>query len=626
MRTTRILTGLLLILAGLAAGCNGGSGEVVVAAPPAGLTERDPSVVYGEGTAIIPDTVSDSGGAIARCSVSPALPAGLTMDPNTGTITGTPIAVANDTIYTVTCSNAAGSDSTRLEIEVKATVIAPESLSYPDSSVVYVTRQQIIPNVPITTGGEITQYSVSPALPAGLSLDPQTGVISGTPTTVTASAIYTVTGSNNADSVQTSLTIGVETQVEAPANLSYSDPAPVYIVGQPIVDNEPQSSGGEITQFSVSPALQGGLSIDAQTGDITGTPTVAGAPITYTVTGSNSAGSVTAQVTIDVDTAVIGEWLPADALNQGRYEHTATLLPDGRVLVAGGGNASGTLASAELYDPATDTWTLTGSMTTARRFHTATLLPNGKVLVAGGFNPKILSSAELYDPASGTWSPTGTMTTARDGQSAVLLANGKVMVTAGGSPTSELYDPGSGTWSASGTMSQAHAGATVSLLPDGQVLIAGGYSGGGLRASAELYNPATGTWSITGSMATARAVATATVLATGQVLVAGGSPGGASAELYDPTRGVWSATGSMSTAQGEDTATLLPDGRVLVAGGSPGGTAAELYDPATGTWSLTGSLAAPRAFATATLLPDGRVLVVGGLKGGTFLSSAELFH
>ena len=628
MQRTRLLTCLLAVLATLIDGCHGGSnesGSAVVSAAPTGLTEQNPSVVYGEGTAIIPDTVSDSGGAIARCSVSPELPAGLTMDPNTGTITGTPIAVANDTIYTVTCSNAAGSDSTRLEIEVKASVIAPESLGYPDSSVVYVTNQQIIPSAPITTGGEITQYSVSPALPAGLSLDPQTGVITGTPTAVTAAAVYTITGSNSVDSVQASLTIEVQTQVVAPSSLSYSDAAPVYIVGQPIVNNEPQSSGGEITQFSVSPALPAGLSINEQTGDITGTPTAAGASTVYTVTGSNSAGSVTAQVTIDVDTAVIGEWLPADALNQRRYEHTATLLPDGRVLVAGGGNASGTLASAELYDPATDTWTLTGSMTTARRFHTATLLPNGKVLVAGGFNPKLLSSAELYDPASGTWSPTGTMTTAREGQSAVLLANGKVLVTAGGSPTSELYDPGSGTWSASGTMSQAHAGATVSLLPDGQVLIAGGYSGG-LRASAELYNPATETWFITGSMATARALATATVLATGQVLVAGGSPGGASAELYDPTRGVWSATGSMSTAQGEDTATLLPDGKVLVAGGSPGGTAAELYDPATGTWSLTGSLAAPRAFATATLLPDGPVLVVGGLKGGTFLSSAELFH
>jgi hypothetical protein len=118
----------------------------------------------------------------------------------------------------------------------------------------------ITPNTPITTGGEITQYSVSPALPAGLTLDPQTGVITGTPTQVTLSTVYTVTGSNIVDSVEVQITIEVAPQFLPPTSLAYSDPGPVYIIGLPIVDNEPQSSGGEITQFSVSPTLPAGCS------------------------------------------------------------------------------------------------------------------------------------------------------------------------------------------------------------------------------------------------------------------------------------------------------------------------------------------------------------------------------
>ncbi|RDK06884.1 putative Ig domain-containing protein [Cupriavidus lacunae] len=214
---------------------------------------------------------------------------------------------------------------------------------------------------------------MSPALPVGLVLDPQTGVITGTPTAVTASAVYTITGSNSADSVETQLTIEVAPQIEPPTSLAYLDPNPVYIVGLPIVDNEPQSSGGDITQFSVSPRLPTGLSINAQTGEISGTPTTAAAPTAYTITGSNSAGSVTAQVIIDVDNAVIGEWLPADAMNQGRSRHAATLLAGGQVLVAGGYKNGDALSSAELYDPASDSWSTTSGLAQARYYQTATL-------------------------------------------------------------------------------------------------------------------------------------------------------------------------------------------------------------------------------------------------------------
>src|SRR6266478_5596840 len=146
------------------------------------------------------------------------------------------------------------------------------------------------------------------------------------------------------------------------------------------------------------------------------------------------------------------------SLNTARYVHTATLLPNGKVLVAGGGTGVSELSSAELYDPASGSWSPTGSLTTARNDHTATLLPSGKVLVAGGDSSSgYLTSAELYDPASGTWSATGSLNTARDNHTATLLPSGKVLV-AGGFNSSgylssaELYDPTAGSWSATGSL------------------------------------------------------------------------------------------------------------------------------------------------------------------------------
>jgi hypothetical protein len=329
------------------------------------------------------------------------------------------------------------------------------------------------------------------------------------------------------------------------------------------------------------------------------------------------------------------------SLAKERYAHSATLLPNGKVLVAGGGGGTSALLSAELYDPATGSWTATGNLVAISFGATAIVLQNGKVLLPGN-GP---GTAQLYDPATESWSATGSLTLARRSYTTTLLPSGKVLV-AGGSDingtsvgNTDIYDPVTGTWKATGVLAVARNDHTATLLPDGTVLVAGGYhfipppsSSNGSVASAELYDPATGKWSPVGSLQTARQSHTATLLPDGQVLVAGGEGQNlvSSAELYDPASQTWNPTGSLAAGRVNHTATLLPSGGlVLVIGGSgnnPTGyvATAELFDPSAGTWSPASDLLRGRALHTATLLPNGKLLVAAGFRN-VALASAELY-
>jgi N-acetylneuraminic acid mutarotase len=331
------------------------------------------------------------------------------------------------------------------------------------------------------------------------------------------------------------------------------------------------------------------------------------------LTGGNSGGGAPALPSPELYNPASGTWTVTGQMNTPREDSAAALLSDGLVLVAGGTSQSGivALSSAELYNPATGTWSVTGSLHQGRSGvagdgdPSATLLPDGQVLVAGGEDANLdpLSSAELYNPATGTWSRTGSMTTPRAGQSATLLHSGQVLIAGGTGATAaaELYNPATGKFTATGSLSTPRGRNVATLLAGGDVLVTGR-----AQAFAERYHPATGQWSNASTGLTAclstmecRANSTATLLPTGNVLVAGGLVGltsnpqtTATAMLYHPDTNTWTSTGNMTTPRENQTATLLKDGQVLMAGGTlfdhpssghPGVlqflTSAELYTP-----------------------------------------------
>lgn len=328
-----------------------------------------------------------------------------------------------------------------------------------------------------------------------------------------------------------------------------------------------------------------------------------------------------------------GQLTPTGNTLIGRFSHTATLLNNGKVLVAGGMSRNGSwLDSAEIYDPASGRFTLAGKLHAPRAGATATLLPNGSVLVAGGNDSsgKSLASAELYDPSTGVFSPTGSMTVPRGHAIAVLLKTGKVLI-AGGSAagngdelaTAELYDPATGRFTRTGSMHAYRSCFTATMLKDGRVLVAGGMAGGEypyhkVEATAELYDPASERFTETAGMEFPRFKQGAALLPDGRVLIAGGSHEMgrqitySSTEIFDPQTGRFSPGPQMKLPRYKllSGVVALDDGRILLGGGAD---RLEIYDPARRIFTeLNSDPLEGFLFSTATLLNDGRVLLVDG--------------
>ncbi len=481
-----------------------------------------------------------------------SLPPGLTLT-TSGAIAGKPTQFGTFNNVAVTVSDSASPVPATKTSAIYKIVIAPPPPPVIDA----------VPALPIgtlgspyvgftftaTNGLSPLTWSETGALPAGLVLS-NAGVLSGTPT---AAGSFPIT---------------VQVQDSAGQN-SASQAFTIQILAKGFA---PTGSLGDSRVQHVAALLTSGKVL---------------------ITGGTNDNAVTGPVTAELyDPAAKTFAFTKGSMGIKRVSATATVLKSGKVLVIGGSAPDGTpLATAEIYDPASDTFApTTGSMQSTRVYHTATLLNDGTVLVAGGLDVSGNSSgvpvatAELFDPTTASFTPVANMGAPRYFHDATLLASGKVLVTGGsisGSmlTTAELYDPVTKTFSLTvGNMTVGRAGHTATLVSGGKVLMAGGAASfGAATATAELFDPATATFSpTTGAMVTARSLHTATLLSNGQVLLAGGDAffnnGGpqslSAAELFDPATGSFASTADMTTVRESHTATLLGNGQVLVVGGA----------------------------------------------------------
>lgn len=424
--------------------------------------------------------------------------------------------------------------------------------------------------------------------------------------TLLAAAALLVAGGMLAGSAGRFRWTAVDSPSPSQAAVEASDPSP--IVSLPATPTPSGTPRPEATPFPTPPGdLAAGFSWTGAPTTILPTAESPTAGETATLLGDGrvliTAACATAAEIYDPATDAFAR---TGALGFARAFKTATLLLDGRVLFTGGYNCGPagqdqTLASAEIYDPRTGVFTPTGPMHDRRQFHTATLLADGRVLVAGGFaasppatgsivlasvrtaetSASVLATAEVYDPATGTFTETGSMSTFRDHHTATLLADGRVLVAGGGgegyasSTSADVYDPATGRFTRTDAMDTGRWLHTATLLDDGRVLILGGRSPqDSVYRSAEIYDPDAGAFRDAGSMREGRQQQTATLLGDGRVLIAGGgwSDGRqwrvlSSAEMYDPAAGAFAMIGSIGTPRQEHVATRLADGRVLIVGG-----------------------------------------------------------
>tara|TARA_Y100000590_G_scaffold187023_1_gene213086 strand:+ start:761 stop:1894 length:1134 start_codon:yes stop_codon:yes gene_type:complete len=336
----------------------------------------------------------------------------------------------------------------------------------------------------------------------------------------------------------------------------------------------------------------------------------------------------------------------AGSMSTPRWGHSATVLNDGKLLVVGGQERlSGRVATAEIYDPASNTWSAAANMIDPRgKKHSAVLLSDGKVMVMGDSET---GTVEIYDPASNTWTATGSLNKPRNSITVTLLNDGRVLAAAGEDATktgtlplntAEVWDPSTGEFSVTASMEQNHAGVPSVLVGD-KVLVIGRYIG-------ELYDPSTGAWSSAGTPNKERAQgAAAVVMNDGKVMITGGEfirSGWVGAntvpllgtEIYDPATSTWTKASNMIEPRKFHASAVLNDGRVIVVGPKDDNMVIDVYDPTSIEeikWPTIGVLAENRGESyTASVLNDGRVIVVGGYfinedKKTRAIATAEIF-
>ncbi len=364
------------------------------------------------------------------------------------------------------------------------------------------------------------------------------------------------------------------------------------------------------------------------------------APRAYSATGKPLRASLEANAqSIELKVEACDEiilvdpaWTAVAPMSTPRIYHAAISI-SGKVLVIGGSTDSNgqlRLATAEQYDPTSNTWTNVASMSQPRSDFSAIKLANGKILAAGGrFDG---GSAEIYDPANNGWVNAGTMIGGdRFASPANALANGDIVLAGGafgiGIATTELYHQFAGTWAQAASMSVARRWHSATLLNDGRIFAAGGYTNDVVGyASTEIYNSLANTWAPAAPMPSARVGHTATLLSNGKVLIAGGQTNGQfvfNSILYDPSTNSMSQPIPLIGVHSRHTATVLGNGTVFITGNG----SAELYDPSLNTWSATSAPAINRREHRAALLANGKVLIIGGIdaQGGAPTSSCELF-
>ncbi|QHE86572.1 kelch repeat-containing protein [Hydrogenophaga sp. BPS33] len=408
------------------------------------------------------------------------------------------------------------------------------------------------------------------------------------------------------------------------ADLSYDTEQALYFVGEAITPNKPEPAppnppppGHTAPKFTVFPPLPAGLTLNAQTGVISGTPTKLKRQGTHLVVATNNKGFADTQVRITVTGR--GAWVPVATVPDARQAACISPLPGGKFLVAGGlagGGWNGATDSAEIYDAASATWRSAAPMLNRRDTPVSVTLRNGRVMVMGGYGYDFQSRAtELYDPVADTWAATGSMNVSRNFFTAHLLPSGKVLVVGGLNMTSgaydplstaEVYDPITGVWTLLPTpLSAPRVGHAAALLPDGKTLLV---AGGADITSAELYKVDGSATKVIPYGVQGQAHQ-AVKLDDGSVLVV--SSGSDQSKRFNPANSSWTTSALLGGGRNFPTVTVLADGRVLMAGGSVSNTA-EVYNPDVNRWSAAAPMAAARQWAVATLLADGSVLMVSG--------------